>query len=63
MGYMDTSKVLRYKEKRISDLIRQIQTDLKNADNVAEELVRKIETFNKLNQLRAQIDKELNRVV
>ncbi|WP_417600118.1 DNA primase [Owenweeksia hongkongensis] len=55
--------VLRYKEKRISDLIRQIQTDLKNADNVAEELVRKIETFNKLNQLRAQIDKELNRVV
>lgn len=55
--------VLRYKEKRISDLIRQIQTDLKNADNVAEELVRKIETFNKLNALRAQIDKELNRVV
>lgn len=55
--------VLRYKEKRISDLIRQIQTDLKNADNVAEELVRKIETFNKLNELRAQIDKELNRVV
>ena len=55
--------VLRYKEKRIGDLIREIQMDLKNADNPAEKLVQKIETLNKLTQLRAQINNELKRVV
>jgi len=55
--------VLRYKEKRIGDLIREIQLDLKNSENAAEKLLQKIETLNKLTQLKAQINKELKRVV
>lgn len=55
--------VLRYKEKRIGDIIREIQLKLKNADDPGTELVAQIETLNKLNKLRVQINAELNRVV
>ena len=55
--------VLRYKEKRIGDIIRDIQLKLKHSEDAAAELPRQIETLNKLNQLRVEINRELNRVV
>lgn len=55
--------VLRYKEKRIGDMIREIQQELKHSANAAGLLAEKIETLNNLNQLRAQINSELKRVV
>lgn len=55
--------VLRYKEKRIGDMIREIQQELKHSNNAAGLLAEKIETLNNLNQLRAQINSELKRVV
>jgi len=52
--------LLRYKEKRISQLIKKIELKLKTgADNWQKEM----ETLNRLNQLKNQINKELNRVV
>lgn len=55
--------VLRYREKRIGDIISEIQHKLKNAEDPGTELVSNIETLNKLNKLRVQINSELNRVV
>lgn len=52
--------VLRYKEKRIGGLIKEIQTKLQQGDG--DPLVM-IETMQKLNTLRLEINKELNRIV
>lgn len=55
--------VLRYREKRVQDIIKDIQMKLKHSDNPGQELTSQIETLNKLNKLRVQINSELNRVV
>lgn len=54
--------VLRYKEKRIRDLIKDIQQEFKVADSSVS-LTDQIENLSRLNQLRVTIDKELNRVL
>ncbi len=52
--------LLRFKEKRISQLIKKIELKLKSGtENWQDEM----ETLNRLNQLKIQINKELNRVV
>ena len=58
-GYTEQA-VLRYKEKRIGGLIKDIQNRLQSTEEDTTEL---IETMQKLNVLRVQINKELNRIV
>ncbi len=55
--------VLRYREKRVLDIIKEIQLKLKNSDDPAKELTSQIETLNKLNQLRVVLNAKLNRIV
>lgn len=55
--------VLRYREKRVLDIIKEIQIKLKNSDNPGKELADQIETLNKLNQLRVMLNAKLNRIV
>ncbi len=52
--------LLRFKEKRINQLIKKIEPKLKNG---TENWYSEMQTFNRLNQLKNQINKELNRVV
>ncbi len=55
--------VLRYREKRVMDIIKEIQLKLKNAEDPGKELTSQIETLNKLNQLRVTLNAKLNRIV
>lgn len=56
-----TESVLRYKEKKISQLIQNIQGKLKN--QAEEENQNSLEMLVRLNKLRVKIDQTLNRVV
>ena len=55
--------VLRYREKRVLDIIKDIQLKLKNAEDPGKELTDQIETLNRLNQLRVTLNAKLNRIV
>ncbi len=55
--------VLRYKEKRISEIIGGMRSDLLKNRPENQELVRKMEAVNRLTKLRNEINKELNRVL
>ncbi len=55
--------VLRYREKRVLDIIKDIQLKLKNSEDPGKELTDQIETLNRLNQLRVTLNAKLNRIV
>ncbi len=55
--------VLRYKEKRVGDLIREIQLEIKGHSEPARLFNEKAESLQRLTQLRIEINKELNRIL
>jgi DNA primase len=52
--------VLRFKEKKISSLIKAIQDKLKSGEKIQ---ISDLETVKNLNTLRVEIDKKLNRIL
>lgn len=55
--------VLRYREKRIADLIGEIQTKVKQGGLEENEMRQQLESLGRLNVLRIEINQDLNRVL
>lgn len=55
--------VLRYREKRIGDLIKGIQDKVKAGQVTGDEMFKKLESLSRLNGLRIEINQVLNRVL